>query len=178
VRFVRVIALSVMLCGGCVTDGPAPEPRPQPRVVREPPGLTPESIVLSAEPFPIDTDDNGFADTFRVSAFLFPDPRKHPLPIHADGTFIFTLTDENEQRVARWELGQTEVDRARVRPLVGPGHLFVLSLLDVTTDRISSLRGNLTCEFIPEGGAKEDAIRARGTATLRIGPTGMAGVGG
>jgi len=162
---------------GCVADGPQPAPRPEPRVIQEPPGLEPRTLVISAEPFPVDTDENGYVDTFRVSAFIFPDQRTHPVPTYADGTFVFEMTDEEGERIARWELGQDRVERARVRPLVGPGHVFTLSLLDVGSDRTPLMRGNLTCSFIPAGKTESEAVVARGAATLRIGPTGLAGAG-
>ena len=153
---------------GCVADGPQPPPRPEPREVSIPEGLKVHTVVLAADQYPADVDNNGFVDTFSVNVFLFPRPDEFPLPIHAEGTMTFELLDRDERPVVEWNFSEDDVRRARTRPLPGPSHQFQLSLLDQGTDRFRPTRTQLRVTFTPTGG---NPVVANGRPSVNIGPT-------
>src|SRR5690606_21989879 len=88
-----VMIAGICLLAGCVADGPQPPERQQPRSIETPEGLKVHTVVLAAEQYPADTDNNGFVDTFGVDVFLFPRSDRFPLPIHVPGSFVFELLD-------------------------------------------------------------------------------------
>lgn len=157
-----------LLLAGCVADGPQPPPRTQPRSIDIPSGLKVTTVVLAADQYPIDTDNNGFVDTFGVNVFLFPRRDEFPLPIHADGTFIFELLDRQENVIVRWNFDPELVAQARTSPLPGPSHQFRLSLLDHGSDQYPRTRTQLRSTFIPVDG---EPILANGRPSVNIGPT-------
>lgn len=160
------MALISVLSAGCVVEGPPLEPRGT-RTIPEPAGLEPATIVLSAEPVLVDSDGNGFGDTFMVSVFLFPPEDEHPLPIFSEGRFIFTMSDERGAEIARWDIAPEQTRRARERLLVGPGHVFRLSLLEAGGDRVDAQRGDVRCRFVPEApGAEPLTVRVPTTVML------------
>lgn len=174
-RFARGLALAgglTLACtSGCVNDGPQPPPRPQPREITQPANVQPQRIVLSAEPFPVDTDENGFYDTFGATVFLFGDETRYPLPVHAQGRLELMLTDPDGRDIAVWALTHDQVNRARARSPTGlHGYALSLNINDVATDRLPATRANLTCRFIPEEGP---SIVSRGSASVRVGPAGI-----
>lgn len=160
--------VGVVFLAGCVTEGGAP-PRPKPREIREPPGLRPDTLLVNATPFPVDADGNGFADTLTVSVFLFPPANQHPIPIYADGTFDFTLRADSGELLAEWTLSGERVERAKVRPLTGPGYIFDLDINEVASDRIGTNNGALRCAWI---GTDGERVEVRGPTIVRIGRTG------
>lgn len=162
-----ILLASAVMCG-CVSDGPQPPPRPEPREIAIPEGLRVHSVVLAADQYPADVDNNGFVDTFTVNVFLFPRPDQFPLPIHAEGTMTFELLDADERPVVQWMFSEAEVRRARTRPLPGPSHQFQLSLLDKGSDRFRPTRTQLRVTFDP---ADADPVIANGRPTVNIGPT-------
>jgi len=168
-----VLAVFLALTGStlpaCVSDGPQPPPRPQPRTIDIPEGLTVHTVVLAADQYPVDSDNNGFVDTFNVNVFLFPRSDRFPLPIHVDGRMLFELLDQEENVVVFWEFPRDEVRQARTRPLPGPSHQFQLSLLRVGTDRYRATRTQLRATFIPTEG---EPVVANGRPTVNIGPLG------
>ena len=161
-------ALAAGALPGCVADGPQPPERPDPRRISIPQGLTVERIVLAAQQFPTDVDNNGFVDTFPVSVFLFPRPDQFELPIYADGSMRIELIDRDERVLYLWLFDRQEVARARITPMTGPGHKFQLSLLDSGTDRTRPMRAQRRVTFIPIEG---DPVEAKGRPTVNIGPT-------
>jgi len=163
--------VSVASVTGCVNDGPQPPPRPQPREITQPTNVQPQRIVLSAEPFPVDTDENGFYDTFGATVFLFGDETRYPLPVHAPGRLELILTDPDGRDIAVWALTQDQVNRARARSPTGlNGYALSLNINDVASDRLPATRANLICRFIPEEGP---SIVSRGSASVRVGPAGI-----
>jgi hypothetical protein len=156
------------LPAGCVADGPQPPPRSEPRALAVPAGLTVHTVVLAADRYPADTDNNGFLDTFSVNVFLFPRADQFPLPIHVDGTMTFELLDRDERPFVEWVFSVQEVRQARTRPLPGPSHQFQLSLLNQQTDRYNPTRTQLRATFTPVDG---EPIVANGRPTIKIGPT-------
>lgn len=173
-RRALVPAACLALCvgaGGCVYDDDRPPPRPAPRPlnIAEPPGLEVEHIVLSTDQFAVDSDGNGFADSFRVYVYLFPDETVYPKPVHRSGSMLFTLTDQDGKTLAEWVLGPGQLAEAQDPTLPLKGYSAKLSLLDAGSDRLNITQADLTCRFIPEGG---QAVRARGLTTVTIGPTG------
>ena len=120
---------------------------------------------------PTDSDDNGFADTFPVVAYLFPDPRYSELPVWCDGTFEFTLSadvadaeDEEEADadkgvipphhstvLARWVFPPEMVEASRRRLTPGPAHSFFLRL-GPDQDALPRIGADLTVRFTPSGG--------------------------
>lgn len=160
----------ILSLGGCVyEDGQAPpKPRPTALHIDEPAGLDIQHIVLSTDQFAVDTDGNGYADTFRVYVYLFPDETVYPKPIHERGTLLFSLTDQDGKAVAEWALPPDELLGAEDPTLPLKGYSTKLNLLDAGSDQFDINQADLTCRFIPEGG---QAVRARGFTTVVIGPT-------
>ena len=165
-----VTVLGAPLLTGCVTEGPPPRPRPEPRTIPEPPGLQPALLLLHANPFPTDADGNGFADTLTVSVFLFPPENEFPIPIHADGVFAFTLRDDEERLLAEWEFEGERVERAKVRPLTGPGYIFDLDINEVATDRIGVNNVALRAQWKGPAG---NLVEVRGPTIVREGGAGV-----
>jgi len=153
---------------GCVADGPQPPPRAQPRDISTPQGLRVHTVVLAADQYPVDTDNNGYVDTFGVNVFLFPRKDEFPLPIHAEGTLIFELLDREDRALVEWVFDSEQLRQARTRPLPGPSYQFQLSLLDHGSDRFRSMRVQLRCTFIPAVG---EPVVANGRPSVNIGPT-------
>ncbi|MCA9280720.1 MAG: hypothetical protein KDA30_01620 [Phycisphaerales bacterium] len=165
------ITLAFPLMSGCVYDDDRPPPKPAPKPIKmdEPAGLTVEHIVLSTDQFAVDSDGNGFADSFRVYVYLFPDEKVYPKPIHQSGSMLFSLTDRDGKTLAEWVLGPEELEHSIDGTLPLKGYSTKLNLLDAGSDRLGITQADLTCRFIPEGG---QAVRARGLTTVSIGPTG------
>ncbi len=171
-RVMRVCAITIVVASGifgCVAEGPALQPRPQPRDVPEPAGMVPRTIVLTADQIPVDSDGNGYADSFRVILYLFGDRSRHELPIHAEGTFVFELITLEGDLLARWMMDGEMARASRFESLVGPGYGFSLNMLDVGSDQTANRMANLRAVFAPAVG---DPIEARGSATIRIGRIG------
>lgn len=162
------LAAACAITSACVSDGPQPPERQQPRTIEVPEGLEVETVVLAADQYPVDSDNNGFVDTFSVNVFLFPRSDQFPLPIHVNGTFLFELLDRDESPIISWEYSPEEVRQARTRPLPGPSHQFQLNLLRVGTDQFRPTRTQLKCTFIPTDG---QPVVANGRPTVNIGPT-------
>lgn len=154
---------------GCVSEGPPLPPRPEPRSIAQPQGMEATTLVLTADQVPADSDGNGYADTFRVIIYLFGDRRRHELPIHVDGSFVFELSNSEGDLLARWALDEEAARQGRFEAMVGPGYGFTLNILDVGSDRISDRLANLRCVFLPRSG---DPIEVRGAATIRVGLLG------
>jgi hypothetical protein len=171
-RRTHLIALaSIPLIGlaACVSDGPQPPDRPQPRQIATPSGLSVHTVVLAADQYPADSDNNGFVDTFNVNVFLFPRSDEFPLPIHVDGTMSFELLDSDERPIVEWVFTEEQVRQVRTRPLPGPSHQFQLSLLEKGNDRYRPTRTQLRATFNPADG---DPVVANGRPTVNIGPVG------
>lgn len=167
-----ILAAPLLALAGCVSDGPQPPPHPRPRVIETPPGLTPQRIVLTVEPVPLDTDENGFYDSFAATVHLFADEASHPVPFHAEGTLTLTLSDARSEIVAQWVLPPERLSKTRAASATGLlGYILNLNINDVATDKVSARRGALTCRFDPAD-ASPPAM-SRGSATVRIGPTGV-----
>lgn len=172
---VRHFAVLGCVCGlllnGCVYDDDRPPPKPPPKPLKmdEPAGLTVEHIVLSTDQFAMDSDGNGYADSFRVYVYMFPDETVYPKPIHRPGSMLFSLSDADGKTLAEWVLGPADLEQSIDPTLPLRGYSAKLSLLDAGSDELDILQADLTCRFIPEGG---QAVRARGLTTVSIGPTG------
>lgn len=156
-----------------MSDGPTPPPRPQPRNIEQPSGLVPERLVLSAEPIPLDTNENGYYDTFTVTVYLFAEETRYPLPIHVDGSLAFTLSDPSGKAVAAWSFTPAQVERMKILSATGlAGYASSLSIAEVTDDRMPTERGSLTAVFTPSD-TSMSPVRSRGSATVRVGRTGV-----
>jgi len=121
---------------------------------------------------PTDIDQNGYYDTYTLTIHFFADEVEYPVPFHADGTLTFTLSDSTSEIVAQWVLPPEELLKARTASATGLlGYSFTLDINEVATDRVKNRRGALTCRFDPAGGGASAV--SRGSATVRIGPTGV-----
>lgn len=134
--------------------------------------MKPALLLLNANPFPTDADGNGFADTLTVSVFLFPPENEFPIPIHADGVFGFTLRSEDDELLAEWSFEGEAVERAKVRPLTGPGYIFDLDINAVASDRIRVNNVALRAAWTGPEGKRVDV---RGPTIVRVGRTGAGG---
>lgn len=169
VVYIALFLLVAAVPFGCVSEGPPLPPRPEPRSIAQPQGMEATTLVLTADQVPVDSNGNGYADTFRVIIYLFGDRRRHELPIHVDGSFVFELSNADGDLLARWALDQEETRQGRFEAMVGPGYGFTLNILDVASDRVSDRLANLRCVFVPRTG---EPIEVRGAATIRVGLLG------
>ena len=117
--FILMVALASG--AGCVTDDAnAPSSTSETQALYEPSSLPVFRLLLNADQFTQDTDGNNFVDTIQVFVYLFPDPLERQVPIHVDGTFTFTLRDEDGKEVAQWIFSPRDVERARIRTPLPP----------------------------------------------------------
>lgn len=159
------VLLAVLGAGGCVTttaDGrPVQEPPPAPQPPAE---AIPDAMVLSAS-IPVDTDANGYVDSFSVVAFLFAEQQGYPLSVAVPGEFTFRLTGRGGQDLAVWRFSPEEAAK-HVTPLApGPGYAFTLRLQDVGTDKLTERSADLRASFMPLQGPE---VQSRGAATLLL----------
>lgn len=165
---VGLAGAAAMTLAACVADGPQPPERPKPRTIRPAPGVLPAIVQLNASPSAIDTDNNGFADTITVTAYLFPAPPAPPLPMEATGTFLFVLEDDRNEQLAEWEIDSASAQAARRRFAPGIGYHFELNINEVASDEIMRNWGNLSAFYtLPDG----TVLPERGNVTIQIGPT-------
>jgi len=160
------IASACLVLQGCVPDGPQPPRSPEPITIDKPPELPVERIGFAVDNAPLDTDGNGYFDTWMVTAFLFPPPERHPLAIFAEGDVGFALRDPEGNLLARWRFTPNDLNDNRLKQFVGETYRTPVSMLDPTTridERLSE--GERTTE--PVGGDIPAALR--GTDRLRPG---------
>lgn len=159
---------AAMTLPACVADGPQPPQRPTPRDIRPAPGVQPAIVQLNASPSAIDSNNNGFADTITVTAYLFPAPPAPPVPMESTGTFLFILEDDQNEQLATWEIDPESARSARRRFAPGIGYHFELNINDVASDEIMRTWGNLSAFYtLPDG----TVLPERGNVTIQIGPT-------
>ena len=167
----RGLLVALVALAGCVSDdGNTANTNAEIQALYEPSSLPVYRLLLNADQFTQDTDGNNFVDTIQVFVYLFPDPLERQVPIHVDGTCTFTLRDEDGREIAQWIFSPRDVERARIRTPPGPGHMFVLNIQEVGSDRLLANRGNLTCQFKPIDG---EPVSSRGPTTVPIGPVGF-----
>lgn len=148
-RMIAGAALAVAaLLSGCMVEEKRSGPRPTPR---QPEGVVPDRIVLSAE-LPRDTDGNGFPDTTAVSVFVF-DSRYPLASLKVPGTFEFTLTATGGRRLAKWNFSEEQTEAAARPAAAGPKYEFELSLLGQGGDRMAQTEAELVGIFTPVGSA-------------------------
>lgn len=170
-----LFSIAVLAIGGCTTsvveysDG-----RPLPPKPSAPP-TTPESakataLALMVAPKPIDTDGNRVPDLIKIDAYLFAEP--HPTPIHASGTFVFTLypmrtaPDPNATPIAEWRYGPELLAKHQSAAMAGPCYHFELSLLEHGGEDRVGIGADLAVRFEPAGGGPP--IRAMGVRTIQF----------
>ncbi len=166
----RTIALGIVLLLGVVqgcasvpdTPGPARDTTPKPMV----PGRnTPQQLWLAVAS-PTDANSNGYADTFQVIVYLFPDREISAIPVWADGRFDFVLQTPSGEAINRWVFGNEATRQSRQRLAPGPGHAFFLRLpegLDVREPVVASLRAS----FTPANDAPQ--LTGNGDVSVRLG---------
>ncbi len=115
---------------------------------------------------PTDSNSNGYADTFQVIVYLFPDREISAIPVWADGRFDFVLQSPDGEAIDRWVFGNVATERSRQRLAPGPGHSFFLRLsegLDVREPIVASLRAS----FTPADDGPQ--LTGNGAASVRLG---------
>lgn len=148
VLLIGLVHLWVISMAGCVAVEGKRERR---QLASQPKDLQP--VIVEAYPsVPIDSDRNGYVDTFDVTAYLFPDPIRHPAPLWIEGRFLFRMTGPDDVLLAEWELSEQETASARRVFTVGRGHWFRLNMLDVATDRIETKSAQISCTFMATNG--------------------------
>ncbi len=155
--------LAGLTCGACVNDGQGPREQPRP-LPKQPATLVATRLVFSVGVFSTDADNNGRADTFDVSVYLFDENYQYAIAV--PGTLIFTLADKNGKTLARWTF-EPERSAKLVKQLPpGWGYSIQLSLLDVGGDEFESQTAEFACEFVPSNGP---AVRSRNRPAVQIG---------
>lgn len=166
-KFVRGLALSVcvVLLAGCATvpdDGPAPS---KPRPAMESSEHEPRQLWLAVAS-PTDSNANGYADTFQVIVYLFPDREVSAIPIWAEGSFEFELTTPDGEPIDRWYFGVEATERARQRLAPGPGFSFFLRLAEESDVR-DPVAASLTAAFVSDRTGQR--LAGNGAASVRLG---------
>ncbi len=140
------IAGILIVLSGCASS---PESRSQTaRAPRAKPASVhaPQQLWLAVAS-PTDADGNGYADTFQVIVYLFPDREISAIPVWADGRFDFLLRSPEGKLIDRWVFGQESSEKARQRLAPGPGYSFFLRLsggLDVREPVVATLHASFT----------------------------------
>ncbi len=160
-----VMALLLALQGGCVTEGPPPREAPR-DLPQQPAHLKPDRLVFSVANFATDSDNNGYADTFDASVYLFSEGYQFALA--TPGSLSFTLTDRSGRLLARWTFDQERSAKMLTQLPPGWGYAVQLSLLDVGGDNLQRQTAELSCEFVPAAGGGA-AVQSRGRPTVQIG---------
>jgi len=98
-----------------------------------------------------DTDGNGLVDSIPVTVYLFADPQRHPIPLHAEGTLVFRLSDNEGTQVRQWVIDDTIFHAAAgtIRGL--PGYQLTLDLLATGGDDLGTDAVALVAQFTPRG---------------------------
>ena len=115
---------------------------------------------------PTDANANGYADTFQVIIYLFPDREVSAIPVWADGSFEFELASPEGEVIDRWTFSPEATERARQRLAPGPGFSFFLRLAG-DRDVREPVAASLSAAFIhAESGAR---LAADSAASVRLG---------
>lgn len=154
---------------GCVADGPQPPTPTKPRDLPAPRGLAADRLLLAVGDTPLDTDGDGYADTFEATVYLFSG--RADLPFHAEGTFQFILVGAGGQQLATWVLPPERASTSRMKTIVGEGYLFRLDLNDAGGDRLDGARATLIAAFIS---SEPGASPVSASTSVRAGRVGTA----
>jgi hypothetical protein len=123
-----------------------------------------DRLVFSVANFATDSDNNGYADTFEASVYLFAEGYQFALA--TPGSLVFTLADRSGRALARWTFTQDQTAKMLRQLPPGWGYAVRLSLLDVGGDNLQRQTAEISCEFIPANGA---AVQSRGRPTVQVG---------
>jgi len=156
-------ALTLFGSGGCVTEGPPPREKPR-DLPAQPEGLKPDRVVFSVGNFATDSDNNGYADTFEVSVYLFAEGYQFALA--TPGSLSFTLSDKAGAPIARWTFDSDRTAKMLKQLPPGWGYALQLSLLDVGGDNLPRQSAEISCEFLPLNG---QSVKSRGRPTVQLG---------
>ncbi|MDX2132574.1 MAG: hypothetical protein SFY69_11040 [Planctomycetota bacterium] len=156
-----VLAMLAMILVGCQS---APKKGP----ARPPPADIQPTQVLPYFSFFEDTNGNGYLDSSRVTIYLFSDAYSDA-SIMVPGTLSLRLTTRDGRVIREWKYTEDETARLVRRGPVGPGFVFVLSLLDNGgTDVIDDLKGELVAEIRLADGRPLSSV----SNSVRIGRSG------
>lgn len=163
-RMVITILLACTLPAACVADGPS-KPRSQP------PSVRPTKLIPAADGTFTDTDGNRYRDSSALVIYVMGDAPGYHLPIRVPGRFTIRLESTQGKPIAEWSFDAAQTEAALRSLPPGPGYVFELDLRKSPTRRgsdvIEESEAELIAIFTPESG---DAIRARTSATVLIGP--------
>ncbi len=153
------------LCMGCAS-GSGVEDRPtHSRPVMKSAKHKPRQLWLAVAS-PTDANANGYADTFQVIIYLFPDREVSAIPVWAEGSFEFVLSTPEGEAIDRWSFTPEAAERARQRLAPGPGFSFFLRLAG-DQDVRDPVVANLSVTFIhAESGER---LVADSAASVRLG---------
>lgn len=139
------LAILTLILTACASGPDEQPPRPQP--ARHAAAGTPPTRIVPALLSVVDTDANRRADTIVVVTYLF-DTAASPVPFHADGQMVFTLTSADAQPLATWTFPKEEVATHRDADAIGPRHTFTLDLRAAAgTDLLPAQKASLTASF-------------------------------
>jgi len=162
---VAAASLSLLWIAGCASvpdDGSSIAPAREPMVSAS---HEPRQLWLAVAT-PTDSNANGFADTFQVIVYLFPDREISAIPVWAEGMFEFVLTGPEGDPIDRWTFGLDPTERARQRLAPGPGFSFFLRLAEESDVR-EPVIATLTASFMAaESGQR---LTGNGAASVRLG---------
>jgi hypothetical protein len=103
-----------------------------------------------------DSDGNGYPDRIHATAALFAVP--HEMAIEANGAFVLTLFERGDvhnpeaEPIGEWRFEGEQLVDARRSTLYGVAYQLQLNLLDLGTDRLPPMIGDLRGRYEPADG--------------------------
>ncbi|MFI4898226.1 MAG: hypothetical protein ACIARR_10410 [Phycisphaerales bacterium JB059] len=116
-----------LLCIGCASGSSVEDGPTHARPATQSASHKPRQLWLAVAS-PTDANANGYADTFQVIIYLFPDREVSAIPVWAEGSFEFDLRTPEGETIDRWSFTPEAAQRARQRLAPGPGFSFFLRL--------------------------------------------------
>lgn len=142
-RWLSPLLVSLVLLASCVAEKPNRLPAKAPKDLQV-------RLVTIAVHDLIDSDSNGYPDTLPLIIYFWDN--RYPLPIWADGSIHFTLTDESGMVIAQWDVPEEVLQASRRRDQVGAVHVLTLDIRQATTDELPLTKATLSAVFTPSDG--------------------------
>jgi len=143
--------------GGCVADTTGGKPKVGP----PPENPVPTRMFMAAQPT-VDTNSNGYLDSFVATVYLFQN--NYVRPVRVKGTFIIEMVAKNSTSIRIWNITEPSPNLAPISTGVGPGYVMRISLLaDNGTDQLSGQTAEVKVSFKDEQG---NVVEAQSTASL------------
>ncbi len=116
---------------------------------------------MAAQPT-VDTNSNGYLDSFVATVYLFQG--NYVRPVRVKGTFTIQMIGRNNTEIRVWKISEPSPNVAAISTGVGPGYVMRISLLaDNGTDLLPGQTAEVKVSFTDESG---HTVEAQSTAAL------------